>query len=213
MTLPPRPMVYIVDDDAAGRDGLALLLEVRGYPVRAFAGGEAFLDAVDARSRGCVLLDLRMPGLDGLEVQKALNERGLALPIIIMTAHGDVQAARAALMAGAFDFLEKPVEDALLRKTIDAALAHEMEEVARRAHREEIRTRMARLTPRERQVLKRVVGGGHNREIAAELGISARTVEAYKARLMDKLQVERIPDLIRLSIDFDPTSEDQGSDA
>lgn len=195
--------IYIVDDDRAVRDSLALLLGLRGYAVRAFADGESFLKEVDARARGCVLLDLRMPGIDGLQVQKELAVRGCAMPVIILTAHGDVNAARTALLAGAFDFLEKPVDDAVLRATLDAALAREQEASAKRVHIDSLRGRIAGLTPRELQVLKRVVAGDHNREIAAQFGISPRTVEVYKARLMDKLQVGRLPDLIRLSLELD----------
>jgi RNA polymerase sigma factor (sigma-70 family) len=196
--------IFVVDDDRGVRDSLTLLLGLRGYSIHAFADGESFLSAVDAHSRGCVLLDLRMPGIDGLQVQKELAARDITMPIIIMTAHGDVTAAREALMGGAFDFLEKPVEDAVLRKTLEAALARAQESAAKRAHVESLRSRIAKLTPRERQVLRRVIAGDHNREIATQFGISARTIEVYKARLMDKLQVERLPDLIRLSLDFDP---------
>ncbi len=195
--------IYIVDDDPSVRDALSLLLELRGYAVRAFADGAAFLDEVEAPGHGCVLLDLRMPGMDGLEVQQRLTARGITMPIIILTAHGDVEAARTAFKAGAFDFLEKPVDRKQLRKVLEAALSLGKEIDSKRAHREQLQARVAKLTPREREVLQLVIAGRHNREIAAGLGLSTRTVEGYKARLMEKLQVERLADLIRLSIDLD----------
>ena len=204
MTTDTHASIYVVDDDRGVRDSLTLLLSLRDYAVHAFADGTSFLAAVDAHSRGCVLLDLRMPDIDGLQVQKELVARDIAMPVIIMTAHGDVTAAREALLGGAFDFLEKPVEYTALRKTIDAALSREQESSARRAHVQSLRARVRKLTPRERQVLGRVIAGAHNREIAAQFGISARTVEVYKSRLMVKLQVDRLADLIRLSLDFDP---------
>ncbi len=204
MTSLNQASIYVVDDDRGVLDSLSLLLNLRGYAVHAFVDGTSFLAAVDVHSRGCVLLDLRMAGIDGLQVQKELAARGITMPIIIMTAHGDVTAAREALLGGAFDFLEKPVEYAVLRKTIDAALSREEESATKRARVESLRARIVRLTPRERQVLQRVIAGAHNREIAAQFGISSRTVEVYKARLMAKLQVDRLADLIRMSLDFDP---------
>ncbi len=150
-------------------------------------------------------------GIDGLEVQAELAARGIALPIIILTAHGDVATARAALKAGAFDFLEKPIDDALLRATIEAALARDLEARRPADLRTALQAKLARLTPREREVLERVVRGRHNREIAAELGISPRTVEVYKARVMHKLQVDRLPDLIRFALALDLTAGHNGS--
>jgi len=196
----PRPEVTIVDDDAGVRDSLSLLLGLHGYAVRAYASGEALLEAVRDDWRGCLLIDLRMPGMDGLALQAALAQRGIALPVIILTAHGDAANARAALKAGAFDFLEKPVDDTLLIEMIEAATRVEAETHAATTERAQVERRMQRLTPRERQVFDLVVAGRHNREIAAALTISPRTVEVYKARMMDKLQVDRLPDLIRLSL-------------
>jgi len=196
----PRPEVTIVDDDAGVRDSLSLLLGLHGYAVRAYASGEALLEAVRDDWRGCLLIDLRMPGMDGLALQAALAKRAIALPVIILTAHGDAANARAALKAGAFDFLEKPVDDTLLIEMIEAATRVEAETHAATTERAQVERRMQRLTPRERQVFDLVVAGRHNREIAAALTISPRTVEVYKARMMDKLQVDRLPDLIRLSL-------------
>ena len=202
----PGPVVFIVDDNDAVRDSLGLLLGLRGYSTRGYANGKALLSSVDRSARGCILLDLRMPDMDGLEVQAELAARGIKVPIIIMTAHGDVASARAALKAGAFDFLEKPIDDSLLSATIEAALTRDLETSNRADQQTVLQAKLARLTPREREVLDLVVHGRHNREIAAELSISPRTVEVYKARVMDKLQVDRLPDLIRIALDLDLSS-------
>ena len=195
----PSRTVLIVDDDAAVRDSLTLLLRLRGFQTQAFPSAEAFLQHLDPRWRGCVLLDLRMSGMSGLELQAALAEHGVALPIIILTAHGDVAATRQAFKGGAFDFVEKPFDPDHLLAIIDKAVASDAAAHVQVAQSEALRQRAARLTPRERQVFDLVVAGRHNREIAVELRISARTVEVYKARVMQKLQVERLPDLIRLA--------------
>ena len=202
VTVPP-PSVYIVDDDAGVRDSLEILLRLHGYAPVSFATGEAFLAAIDngsLRSGGVILLDLRLPGMSGAQVQAEIVARRVAWPIVILTAHGDVASARSALKAGASDFIEKPIQENVLL----AALAHGAEQqravdvdVARKA---EVERRLARLTPREREVLAMVVEGRHNREVAQILGNSPRTVEVYKARVMDKLDVDRLPDLIRLTL-------------
>ena len=202
-----RQIVYIVDDDNAVRDSLSLLLGLRGYATKAFSTGDEFLAAVDAATPGCVLLDLRMPGTEGLGVQSALAARGIRMPVIVLTAHGDAASARAALKAGAFEFLEKPVDDALLGKTIEAALAQDAQARATAERREMLTRQLERLTPREREVLERVVRGRHNREIALEFGISPRTVEVHKARVMDKFQVERMPELIRIALELGLVSD------
>lgn len=206
----PGSLIFIVDDDDAVRDSLVLLLGLRGYATRGFTRAKDFLSAVDRDARGCILLDLRMPDMDGLEVQAELAAREIRLPIIMLTAHGDVATARAALKAGAFDFLEKPFDDALLRTTIDAALTRDLATRDRADLQMVWQARLARLTPREREVLELVVNGRHNREIAAELGISPRTVEVYKSRVMDKLQVDRLPDLIRIALGLDLPSNRDG---
>jgi RNA polymerase sigma factor (sigma-70 family) len=197
-----RPLVVIVDDDDAVRDSLTLLLHLHGCDVRAFASGGAFLEWAGTEPIDCVLLDLRMSGLSGLDVQATLARRGLDYPLIVVTAHGDVATTRAALKAGAFDFIEKPFDDEHLLQTIRAA-SDASEKRRSRAEREaRFAQSLGRLTPREREVLDHVLAGRHNREIAALLAISPRTVEVYKARLMDKLDVERLPDLIRLALDM-----------
>ncbi len=193
-----EPTIFIVDDDASVRDSLALLLGLKGYAIRSFASAEDFLSACQPEWHGCLLLDIRMAGMNGLELQQRLISRQISLPIIFITGHGDVAAARAALKAGAADFLEKPLDDRMLIATITDALersAHQRDEAATT---QEIMDRMARLTAREREVMEKVTLGEPNREIARQLGISPRTVEVYKARMMEKMQTHSLPELIRL---------------
>jgi RNA polymerase sigma factor (sigma-70 family) len=193
--------VFIVDDDTAVRDSLALLFELKGLRTRAFDSAEAFLARYRPEWPGCLVLDLRMPGMSGIELQAELARRGIALPVIIITAHGDVATTRAALKGGAVDFIEKPIDDEALLAAVRGALDRDARERAQALAASSVAERMARLTGREREVLALVAEGKHNREIAAALGISPRTVEVYKARLMEKLQVRRVPDLIRLVLD------------
>ena len=196
----PALTVYIVDDDASVRDALGLLLGIRGYRTAVFASGEAFLQAWRPHWAGCLLADVRMAGMDGLQLQQELRQRGALLPIIIVTGHGDVALARAAFKANASDFLEKPFDDAKLIAAIDEALARD--QASRSAQRQRSRGAelLRALTPREREVMRLVVMGQHNREIGPALGISVRTVEVHKARLMDKLGVGNVADLVRISM-------------
>ena len=196
------PLVAIVDDDAAVRDSLALLLRLHDFVVRAFASGEEFLGWAGSQHVDCVLLDLRMGASSGLDVQAELARRNLDYPIVVVTAHGDVATTRAALMAGAFEFIEQPFDDEVLLKAIRAASATSTERRVRAERRARFAQSLAKLTPREREVLDHVLAGRHNREIAVLLAISPRTVEVYKARLMDKLGVDRLPDLIRLALEM-----------
>jgi len=196
-----RPTVFIVDDDAGVRDSLAMLLELKGFHTRTFAAAAAFLAEYRPEWPGCLVLDLRMPGMSGLELQADLARRGSRLPVIIVTAHGDVATTRSALKGGAVDFIEKPIDDEALVAAIAAALDRDARERSRARAAAGTAERLARLTAREREVLALVAEGRHNREIAAALGISPRTVEVYKARMMEKLQVRRIPDLVRLVLE------------
>jgi RNA polymerase sigma factor (sigma-70 family) len=196
----PPSAAYIVDDDAAIRDSLSLWLGMRGIPCRGFDSGESLLREVEPSWRGCVLIDLRLAGIDGLQVQAALAERGVRMPVIFVTGHGDAAAARDALKAGAFDFIEKPVDNDRLVQLVESALAHDAKQAQRQAQADSVEARLRRLTQRERQVMEGLIAGRHNREIAADLGISPRTVEVYKARLMDKLDVRRVADLVRLAL-------------
>jgi RNA polymerase sigma factor (sigma-70 family) len=191
-------VVYVVDDDASIRDSLALMLGLAGYPTRLFADAESFLVAFEASWSGCVVADLRLPGLSGVELQARVRERGSAIPFVIITAHGDVPAARAAFRAQAVDFIEKPFDDAQLRGAIDTAFALETARLDSAELRRDDAAKLARLTPREREVLEHAVSGLHAKEIAAALGISSRTVEVHKTRIMEKLEVRNIAELVRL---------------
>ncbi|MCC6194457.1 MAG: response regulator transcription factor, partial [Burkholderiales bacterium] len=172
--------VYIVDDDAGVRDSLEILLRLHGYAPASFASGEAFLDQVERRPSGVVLLDLRLPGMSGAQVQAELAARGVAWPVVMVTAHGDVASARNALKAGASDFIEKPIQEPALLAAIEQGAAQQRAPLSNQA---DVERRLARLTTREREVLSLVVEGRHNREVAQILGISPRTVEVYKARM------------------------------
>lgn len=198
MTAAPEPTVYVVEDDAAVRESLLLLLKLKGYAVAGFDSAEAFLAAAHPLQSGCLLLDLRMPGKSGLELQAMLKDRGVALPVIIVTAHGDVSAARTAFMSGALDFLEKPVDETALYAAIATALARDRHRREADDASAQVAARMARLTGREREVMWLVADGHPNREIGAALGLSPRTVEIYKARMMEKLQVRGLADLLRM---------------
>lgn len=187
-----RDTVFIVDDDASVRDSLSLLLSLRGHVTATFASAEDFLAALRPDWRGCVVLDLRMPGLSGLEVQRCLHDRGPRLPVIVITAHGDVAAARQAFLADAVDFIEKPFDAELLLAAVDRALAGLGPATPPAAPRAS-----DALSAREREVMALMVRGLHNRRIAAELGISPRTVEVHKARVLSKLGVSNLVDLVR----------------
>ena len=190
--------VFIVEDDAAVRDSLGLLLGLQGFRTQSFGCAEDFLRIYQPSWAGCLLLDVRMPGMNGLELQESLRRQGLALPVIIMTAHGDITTVRTALKSGAVDFLEKPVDPAALLAAVRAAL--DADAARRRAgmEAEGARQRLSVLTARERQVMELVARGCHNREIAETLGISPRTVEVHKARVMEKLQAQSVPELVRI---------------
>jgi two-component system, LuxR family, response regulator FixJ len=190
--------IGIIDDDDALRDSLALILRFRNFNVLEFDSGEAFLDQNPIPQMDCIILDLRMKEKDGLEVLEACKARGVSTPIVVVTAFGNVSAATRALKSGAFDFLEKPVhEEQMLRVIEDASSQFDLV-MARRAEFQDLEHRLASLTGRERQVLDAVLKGLHNREIAADFGLSVRTVEVHKARVMEKMRVSRIAELIKL---------------
>ncbi len=192
------PTVFIVDDDAAVRDSLGLLLRSVGMVSEAYASADAFLASFDPARPGCLVLDVRMPGTSGLELQARLHERGAALPIVFLTAHGDIEMAVRAVKAGAADFVQKPFRDQDLLDKLQAALAQDAELRRQRADVEEIGSRIASLTPRERQLLELVVAGRANKEIAQDLGISQRTVEIHRAHVMRKMGADSVTDLVRL---------------
>ena len=193
--------VFLVDDDVSVRDSLSLLLSLKGLRTQVFASAESFLETYRDDWRGCLITDLRMPGMSGLELQQALTGRGVTLPVVVLTAHGDVSATRAALKNGAFDFLEKPVDDEVLSDVLMNALRSDAERHAALAAHADTLARIDRLTPREKDVLGLLAEGLQNRDIAVRLGISPRTVEVYKARMMEKLQCRSLADAIRIRLD------------
>lgn len=197
---PSVQTVYIVEDDPAVRDALALLLGIEGYAVAMYADAESMLGAYRPEWRGCLLIDIRMPGMNGLALQRRLIELGCRMPVIIMTGHGDVASAREAFRAQAIEFLEKPVDQGKLIGAIEEAFARLTAVAGEEEQRAELEHKLASLTPREREVMDLVVAGRHNREIAQLLGISARTVEVHKARMMTKLQADSVSQLVRISL-------------
>lgn len=194
------PIVYIVDDDASVRESLCWLLESDNFKTRGFASAVEFLDAYRADWHGCIALDVRMPGMDGLELQEELTRRGNRLPIIIITGHADVPMAIRAMKAGASDFIEKPYSDELVLKSIRRALDTADRERELYDEREALRQRISDLTDRERQVLTRVVNGQSNKTIAADLGVALKTVEAHRSRIMVKMKVKSLSDLVRATL-------------
>jgi FixJ family two-component response regulator len=189
--------VFVIDDDASVRDSLSLLLSLRGHATATFASAEDFLAAVQPQWRGCIVLDIRMPGMSGLELQRCLADAGLTLPVIVITAHGDVAAARQAFLADAVDFIEKPFDGDQLLQAIETALAG-VRAVTAAQQPSARQTCKDVLSPREREVMALMVKGLHNRRIAEELHISHRTVEVHKARVMEKLGVKSVIELVRL---------------
>lgn len=203
MTLDPpsaRPTVHVVDDDQAVRDSLGLLLEAEGMRTRTFASAAAFLDAVGPETEGCLVLDVRMPGMSGVELQRELEARGIHLPVVFLTAYADVRMAVGAIRAGAVDVLQKPVHADALLERVREALARDAEERERSREVDGSRHRLDRLTAREREVLALVVGGLTNKRIAAELGLSRRTVETHRANIMRKAGADSLPELIRMVV-------------
>lgn len=199
--MPPSALtVYIIDDDAAVRDALGLSLGVRGYRTAIFADAESFLQAFRAEWRGCVLIDIRMPGMDGLALQRRLLQLGCTLPVIVMTGHGDIASARDAFKSRALDFLEKPLDQLRLMAAIDEALLQNQNDAQQTENERSFAALLATLTAREREVMNLIVSGRHNRDIADEMGISSRTVEVHKARVMQKLKVDSVAQLVRLSL-------------
>jgi RNA polymerase sigma factor (sigma-70 family) len=194
-----QPTVYFVDDDAAVRDAISLLLSLKGFLSQVFASAETFLETYRPEWRGVLLTDLRMAGMGGLELQRELAVRGVSLPVVVMTAHGDVNTTREAMKAGAYDFIEKPADDAVLVDVLRSAIAHDAENHKVEAVRQVRRERLDRLTPRERDVARLLAQGMQNRQIATALGISPRTVEVYKARMMEKLDCRNLADVLRVT--------------
>ena len=192
--------IFVVDDDEAVRDSLGALLESAGFEVETFSSGADFLDRLDPKRGGCIVLDVRMPGLSGLEIQEKLTEKRITLPVIIITGHGDVPIAVQAIKAGAMDFIEKPFGDDIILESVGRALERGRRNKRDASSAVEIEARMARLTPREREVLGQLVIGNPNKIIAYELGISPRTVEIHRARVIEKMEARSLSHLVRLAI-------------
>ncbi|HMM53657.1 MAG TPA: response regulator transcription factor [Candidatus Desulfobacillus sp.] len=193
--------VFIIDDDQAVARSLRWLIESVRLKVETFTSAQGFLDQYDPARAGCLVLDVRMPGLSGLELQERLKaQHGYHPPIIFITGHGDVQMAVRAVQAGAFDFVEKPFNDQDLLDRIQRAIAHDAGERGREEQRSQLKALFASLTPREREVLDLVVGGMSNKGIANALGLSAKTVEVHRAKVMEKLHARSLSDLVKMAL-------------
>ena len=196
----PEPTVFVVDDDRAMRDSLSWLLDSVGLRVRSYATAAEFLADHDPAQPGCLVLDVRMPGMSGLDLQAELARRGVELPTIVITGHAEVSMAVRAVKAGALDFIEKPFSDQLLLDRVRQALEIDLEAREVRRRREDARRRLATLTAREREVLNLVVAGKANKEIASALGVSPKTVEVHRAHVMSKMCVDSLAELIRITL-------------
>ncbi len=196
-----RPTIFVVDDDSAVRDALKLLLRSVGQAVETYGSAQEFLDSYGEDRPGCLVLDIRMPGISGLELQQKLNEKHSILPIIFITGHGDVPMAVEAMQAGAVDFIQKPFRDQDLIDRINQALEKDSSNRAALGERNDIRRRLETLTPREREVLDLVVQGKANKVIAGDLKLSQRTVEIHRARVMEKMQASSLAHLVRMVLE------------
>jgi two-component system response regulator FixJ len=195
-----RTVIHVVDDDAAMRDSLAFLLDVNGFQPKTYDSANAFLLAAATDGQGCVVSDIRMPGMNGIELVRELKRKGSACPVILITGHGDVALAVEAMKAGAVDFIEKPFDDAALLGAIRAALAAHSAKQGDSIAKKEAEARLADLSPRERDVLQGLVAGKINKVIAHELNISPRTVEVYRANLMAKTGARSMSELMRIAL-------------
>ena len=197
------PTIFVVDDDDAVRTSLRLLLKSVGLPVETFAAAQEFLAAFDAERAGCLVLDIRMPGMSGLELQQRMNDIHAIIPIVFITGHGDVPMAVEAMQHGAVDFIQKPFRDQDLIERINQALEKDGDNRAGLKERDAIRRRIEQLTPREREVLALVTQGKANKVIALDLNVSQRTVEIHRARVMEKMGASSLAHLVRMAIEAD----------
>jgi len=198
----PVETVIVVDDDDAVRASLRLLLKSVGLEVQTFGSASEFLGSYNAQQPGCLVLDVRMPGLSGMELQEQLNLRGAIIPVIFVTGHGDVPMAVEAMQHGAFDFLQKPFRDQDLLDRIQRALVRDRENRVQLLQKDQIRTRLESLTPREREVLQLMTRGRPNKLMAADLGLSQRTIEIHRARVMEKMHASSLAQLVRMTLEI-----------
>ena len=198
MKLTLAPVVFVVDDDPAMRDSLRWLIESTGVQVETFPDAQTFLARIRPELPGCLVLDVRMPGMSGLDLQAELHRRGIGLPTIVLTGHAEVPMAVRAVKAGAIDFIEKPFSDQLLLDRVGQGIEMDREARESRARRADVLRRLSLLTQREREVLDLVVGGRANKEIAATLGLSTKTVEVHRSHVMDKMRASSVAELVRL---------------
>ncbi len=197
--MPAEPTVFVLDDDQAVREALRWLVESVGLAVHTYGSAQAFLDDYDPQQPGCLVLDVRMPGASGIELQEELRDKGSEIPIIFITGHADVATAVRAMKAGAVDFIEKPFSDQLLLDHIHRSIKQDRERRAERERALEIMGRREKLTPRQRRVMDLVADGSSNRLIAQELGISLKTVEAHRAKVMEKMKAHSVAELVKLA--------------
>jgi two-component system, LuxR family, response regulator FixJ len=197
------PTVYIVDDDNGVRTSIRVLMKSVGLPAVTFASAQEFLGSYNPMMAGCIILDIRMPGMSGMELQEALNERGAVIPVIFVTGHGDVPMAVEAMRHGAFDFLQKPFRDQDLIDRVQAALARDRDTRAELKEHSRIRARIATLTPREKEVLDLLTVGKANKMMAQDLGLSQRTVEIHRAHVMEKMGAKSVAQLVRMVMDLE----------
>jgi two-component system response regulator FixJ len=193
-------VVHVIDDDEALRESLAFLLRAAQLEVKSYASARTFLDELPDEPLGCVITDVRMPEISGIDLLRRLKELNIGVPVIVVTGHGDVALAVEAMKIGAADFFEKPFDDELLLASVRSALQEQEGQKKRYAERAEIESRIAALSPRERDVLRGLVEGRANKQIAFDLGISPRTVEIYRANLMNKMQADSLSDLVRMAL-------------
>jgi len=203
------PTVFVVDDDEGVRDSLRFLLKSVGMPTKTLGSATEFLDSYEVNQPGCLVLDVRMPAMSGLELQQQLNLRGAMIPVIFITGHGDIPMAVEAMQHGAFDFLQKPFRDQDLIDRLQKALAKDAQNRTELKQRDQIRTRFETLTPREHEVLVLMVRGLPNKIMAAELGVSQRTVEIHRARVMEKTEAGSLAHLVRMYLDLNPQAPRQ----
>jgi two-component system, LuxR family, response regulator FixJ len=198
--MPFESTVHVIDDDEALRDSLTFLLRTARLDVQSYPSATVFLEALPEANLSCVITDVRMPGISGIDLLRRLRERKISVPVIVITGHGDIPLAVEAMRIGAIDFLEKPFDDEVLIASVKAALRQKEGEVKRHGERAEIESRLAALSNRERDVLGGLVAGRANKQIAFDLGISPRTVEIYRANLMSKMQAGSLSDLVRMAL-------------